>query len=134
MKIHHQMLKIVDIQKLIEGAKATYTNLTLALTNDHIVRLSIMTEPYFWHLHPNSDESFLVLEGTLFIDLEDVTIELLPNQLFTVPKNIMHRTRPGNSRSVNLTFESRDMETIRSEPTGFSSCFLFPSHTYQCEG
>src|SRR6185295_18412487 len=113
MTIQHQMLQVVDIQKLTEGANSAYTNLTLALINDHIVRLSIMTEPYFWHLHPNSDESFLVLEGTLFIDLEDATIELLPNQMFTIPKNIRHRTRPGNnSRSVNLTFESKDMETI----------------------
>ncbi len=116
MTIQHQMLKIVDIQKLTEGAKSAYTNLPLAQVNDHVVRLSIMTEPYFWHFHPNSDESFLVLEGTLFIDLEDATIELLPNQVFTIPKNIRHRTRPGNSRSVNLTFESEDMETIRSEP------------------
>ena len=112
MTIQPQMLRVVDIQKLTEGAKSAYTNLTLALINDHVVRLSIMTEPYFWHLHPNSDESFLVLEGTLFIDLEDATIELLPNQMFTIPKNIRHRTRPGNSRSVNLTFESKDMETI----------------------
>ena len=45
MTVQPQMLKVVDIQKLTEGAKSAYTNLTLALINDHVVRMSIMTEP-----------------------------------------------------------------------------------------
>jgi len=72
-----------------------------------------MTEPFYWHLHPNSDESFLVIEGSLYIDLDNQTIELFPDQLFTIPKNTRHRTRPNGERSVNLTFERQDIETIR---------------------
>jgi mannose-6-phosphate isomerase-like protein (cupin superfamily) len=92
-----------------------YTNLPLALVNDHVVRVSIMTEAYFWHYHPNSDETFLGIEGVLLIELKDSIIELLPRQLFTVPKNTSHRTRPKDGRSVNLTFESRNMQTVISE-------------------
>jgi mannose-6-phosphate isomerase-like protein (cupin superfamily) len=73
--------------------------------------MSVMTEPYFWHFHPNSDESFLVIEGSVFIDLEDRTVELFPNQLFTIPKNVVHRTRPVGNRSVNITFEKSVMIT-----------------------
>ena len=69
-----------------------YSNKPVAIVNDHVVRMSVMTEPYFWHFHPNSDESFLVIEGSLLIDLEDRTVELFPNQLFTIPKNVVHRT------------------------------------------
>ena len=25
----------------------------VAVVNDHVVRLSVMTEPFGWHLHPN---------------------------------------------------------------------------------
>jgi mannose-6-phosphate isomerase-like protein (cupin superfamily) len=107
-------LAIVDIHQHIDHAK-TYANLPLALVNDHVVRVSVMTEPYFWHLHPNSDESFLVMEGSIFIDLDTTTIELLPSQLFTIPKNTPHRTRPGGKRSVNLTFEGQDIETVKLE-------------------
>jgi mannose-6-phosphate isomerase-like protein (cupin superfamily) len=74
-----------------------------------------MTEPFYWHLHPNSDERFLVMEGSIYIDLEFTTIELFPGQLFTIPKNTNHRTRPNGHRSVNLTFESQNMETIKTE-------------------
>lgn len=107
-------LTLVDIvQKAITNNE--YLNIPVAFVNDHTVRMSVMTAPYFWHLHPDSDESFLVIEGSLLIDLEDRTVELFPNQLFTIPKNIIHRTRPGGNRSVNLTFESRNMTTVRRE-------------------
>ncbi|WP_236050049.1 cupin domain-containing protein [Hymenobacter negativus] len=72
-----------------------------------------MNEPFYWHYHPNSDEVFWVVEGTLCIDLEEGTVELSPGQLFAIPANVRHRTRPLGVRSVNLTFERADIETIK---------------------
>lgn len=39
------------------------------------------------------DEFFYVIEGKLFIDLEGETVELMPKQGYTVPKEVIHRTR-----------------------------------------
>jgi mannose-6-phosphate isomerase-like protein (cupin superfamily) len=89
-----------------ESATAkSYDNHSIAKVNDHEVRIGIMTEPYHWHSHPDSDESFLALEGGLFIDFDDRTVELLPGQMITVNRGVRHRTRPIGKRSVNLTFE-----------------------------
>jgi len=109
--------KNLTIINITQEATTTdlYKNIPVAHVNDHVVRMGVMTEPYFWHLHPESDESFLVIEGSIFIDLEDRTVELLPNQVFTIPKNVIHRTRPNGKRSVNLTFESSNMTTVRIE-------------------
>ena len=85
--------------------KGNYDNHPIARVNDHEVRISTMTETYHWHCHPDSDESFLSLEGGLFIDFDDRTIELLPGQMITVGRGVRHRTRPMGKRSVNLTFE-----------------------------
>lgn len=110
-----QNLVAIDITKMAREQDDCmmngYSNKPVAILNDHVVRMSVMTEPYFWHFHPNSDESFLVIEGSLFIDLEDRTVELFPNQLFTIPKNVVHRTRPVGNRSVNITFEKAAMTT-----------------------
>lgn len=106
-------ITVTDLIQVSNGIKSSYMNLPVAVVNNHVVRLSVMTEPYYWHLHPDSDESFLVLEGSLIVEFEDSTIELLTNQLLTIPKNTPHRTRPGNERSVNLTFESSGMKTVR---------------------
>jgi mannose-6-phosphate isomerase-like protein (cupin superfamily) len=103
---------VIDTKMISAAHPEDYFNTILSSVNDHIVRIGIMTEPYFWHLHPNSDETFLVLEGTLLIDLESGTIELQPGQLLTIPQNMRHRTRPGGERSVNLTIEHKQTETI----------------------
>lgn len=112
LKTEIENLVVLDLAEE-SATTAAYKNLPLALVNDHVMRLAIMTQPYFWHYHPNSDESFLVIEGILVIELEDQTIELKPNQLFNIPKGVIHRSRPKGERSVNLTFESADIKTVR---------------------
>jgi len=107
-------LTLIDILEIAKN-KVSYFNQPLTIVNDHVVRVSVMTEPFYWHVHPNSDETFLVIEGSLFIDLDDKTVELFPGQLFTIPRNIKHRTRPGNGRSVNLTVEQVDLQTVKVE-------------------
>jgi mannose-6-phosphate isomerase-like protein (cupin superfamily) len=106
-------MDIINFSSIAAHTKESYKNIPLTGINDHVIRLSIMTEPYFWHRHPNSDETFLSVEGSLIIELDNETIELSPGQLFTVPKNANHRTRPGGPRSVNLTFELQNIETIK---------------------
>ncbi|MBA3649272.1 MAG: cupin domain-containing protein [Chitinophagales bacterium] len=106
-------LTIIDINSESKDEVSDYLNLPLCLINDHVIRMSIMTEPFYWHLHPNSDEIFLAIEGSLYIDLETHTVELLPGQLFTVPVNVKHRTRPKGGRSVNLTFEHNEIKTVK---------------------
>jgi mannose-6-phosphate isomerase-like protein (cupin superfamily) len=78
-----------------ESATAkNYSNHSIATVNDHEVRIGVMTEAYHWHSHPDSDESFLALEGGLYIDFDDHTVELLPGHLITVKRGVRHRTRP----------------------------------------
>ncbi|GAB3795013.1 hypothetical protein GCM10028819_10340 [Spirosoma humi] len=103
----------IDIGELTRAITTDYANVDLAQVNDHVVKLSVMTEPYFWHYHPNSDETFITMEGVLLIDLETETIELYPGQLVTIPKNVAHRTRPKDGRSVNLTVEHSQIETVK---------------------
>jgi mannose-6-phosphate isomerase-like protein (cupin superfamily) len=89
-----------------------YDNHPIATVNDHVVRIATMTEPYHWHFHPNSEETFLVIEGRLSIEFEGGSRELDPGQLLTVPRGVRHRTRPVGARSVNLTFELAQSETV----------------------
>jgi mannose-6-phosphate isomerase-like protein (cupin superfamily) len=88
-----------------------YNNHILGNVNDHVVRISTMTQPYPWHAHPNSDETFLVIEGGLVIEFEYGEIQLGAGQMTTVARGLRHRTRPLGLRSVNLTFEAANTET-----------------------
>ena len=92
-----------------------YRNTVISQVNNHVVRLSVMTAPYPWHHHPNSDETFIGVEGTVIIETPHQTFELTAGSTVTVPKGMPHRTYPKHQQSVNLTVESGDMETIFAE-------------------
>lgn len=110
-------IQIIDLQQEAQDVQV-YKNMLLSSVNNHVVRMGIMTEPYFWHFHPNSDETFIGLEGILCIDLENQAIELSPGQMVTIPASVKHRTRPKGDRSVNLTIELETMETVRCDDNG----------------
>ena len=102
----------IDIRKLTDPVQNGYYNEAITAVNDHVIRVSVMTSGYPWHLHPNSDETFIVLEGTLILETQDEVLHLDPNRIATVPANTVHRTRPAGARSVNLTVERANTETI----------------------
>jgi mannose-6-phosphate isomerase-like protein (cupin superfamily) len=109
----YRPLTVIDIDKITSDKNSGYNNFPLTIVNDHVIRVSVMTEPFYWHYHPNSDETFMAIEGGLIIELENETVALSPGQLFTIPANVKHYTRPLGKRSVNLTIELEHMETVR---------------------
>ncbi|WP_426587495.1 cupin domain-containing protein [Mucilaginibacter sp. R-33] len=90
----NDLLPIIDLDSFTKTMVDGYANHALTNVNDLVVRLSIMTEDFYWHFHPYSDETFLVIEGTLLLDLEQETVTLKQGQMYTVPQNVHHCTRP----------------------------------------
>jgi mannose-6-phosphate isomerase-like protein (cupin superfamily) len=107
--------EIIDTRLLAASVTRDYDNRPIATTDDHVVRMGVMTQPYFWHRH-DCDETFLVLEGCLEIAFEDGAIELAEGQMASVPAGIVHCTRPLTPRTVNLTFEHAHALTERVDP------------------
>jgi mannose-6-phosphate isomerase-like protein (cupin superfamily) len=108
----NQILPEIVTLKAEAPAQTGYDNHPIAEINDHVVRIATMSEPYHWHFHPNSDETFLVIEGQLVIEFERGTRQLGPGQMVTIPRGVRHRTWPVGARSVNLTFELAQTETV----------------------
>ncbi|WP_250536194.1 cupin domain-containing protein [Caballeronia sp. AZ10_KS36] len=106
------MISPIDLTTIVHTPNDGYLNRIVATVNDHEVHISVMTSPYEWHLHPDSDETFIVTEGTLVIELEDGSIDVHAGQLLTVPAGVRHRTRPMGARSVNLTVERQHATTV----------------------
>jgi len=99
-------LELIDVQGLQRATKDQWVNQTLCEVNDSVVRLGVLKGEFHWHKHDREDEFFYVVDGRFFIDLEGRTVELAPQQGFTVPKGVMHRTR-APQRTVVLMIESK---------------------------
>jgi len=114
LDIKFPALSLVDVPSLVKACTDKWYNQTLCKVNDSVVRLGVMQGEYHWHKHRDDDEFFFVLEGRFIIDLEDLSIELGPEQGFVGPKGIIHRTR-APERAVILM-----VETASIVPTGDS--------------
>jgi mannose-6-phosphate isomerase-like protein (cupin superfamily) len=106
-------LNLIDVDKIRRESTEGWTNQTLCQVNDCVVRLGVVEGEFHWHKHDREDEFFYVVDGRLLIDLEEGrTVELLPNQGFTVPRGVLHRTR-APQRTAMLMIEGASVT-----PTG----------------
>ena len=109
IKYNHQ--ELVDVQKIVDDCKEKWFNQTLTKINDSVARVGIVEGEYHWHKHETDDEFFFVLSGKLFVDIEDKTFELNPNQGVTISKGIMHRTR-APQKTIMLMIETASIDPI----------------------
>jgi quercetin dioxygenase-like cupin family protein len=105
LELRYKQLELVDVPAIVKACQFKWYNESLCQVNGSVVRVGIMQGEYHWHKHDHDDEFFFVLEGKFLIDLEDRTVELLPQQGFVVPKGITHRTR-APERAVILMVEN----------------------------
>lgn len=105
--------QLAHIDLAAEGAAhEPWFNQTLTTVNDSAVRLGVLDGDFHWHHHDTEDEFFLVLEGTLLIDLpDDETVILEAHQGITIPHGVEHRTR-APERTVVLMVEPASVQPI----------------------
>jgi len=105
-------LAVVDIRAEQTAITDSYRNQVLLDVNTDCMRLAVFEGEYRWHHHPDSDELFLVVAGTLQIDLADGNrIELTEWQSVVIPAGTVHRTR-AIGRTVNITCEKSGAQTV----------------------
>ncbi len=98
--VQFEPLTLIDIPAIVDSCDHEWFNQTLTQVNNAVVRLGIVRGEFHWHKHDEEDEFFYVVDGTLMIDLRDRTVELTPQQGFTVPKGVEHRTRAPNGAVI----------------------------------
>ena len=72
----------------------------VAEMNDYQFKLVRLEGDFIWHDHQDTDETFIVLEGTLVIDFQDGIVELEAGQMLVVPKGVPHRPRASTEAKV----------------------------------
>jgi mannose-6-phosphate isomerase-like protein (cupin superfamily) len=64
---------------------------TVAEVNGSDVMVVKAKGEFAWHKHDDTDDFFLVLKGTLAIEMRERTVTLAAGELFVVPKGVEHR-------------------------------------------
>lgn len=77
-------------EKLAEFAEH-FSPRTIATYNGNDIMVAKLLGPFHWHKHDETDDFFLVIKGTLDIELRDRIVTLKPGELFVVPRGVEHR-------------------------------------------
>jgi mannose-6-phosphate isomerase-like protein (cupin superfamily) len=74
----------------------------IAEMSDYQFKLVKLKGDFIWHDHPDTDEAFFVIEGTLRIEFPDGAVTLGPGELFVVPKGVRHKPFAGEAVKLML--------------------------------
>jgi mannose-6-phosphate isomerase-like protein (cupin superfamily) len=72
----------------------------IAEMNNYQFKIVKLEGDFIWHDHPETDETFLVIEGKLRIDFEDGQVHISAGEMFVVPKGVRHK--PYAEKEVKL--------------------------------
>lgn len=88
----------------------------IAELDDSYVKVAKLLGSLTWHAHENESELFLILQGSLAIELEDRTVRLQTGDVFVVPRGVRHHPIAEHECLV-LLIEKKTTQHTGSEVT-----------------
>ena len=64
---------------------------TIAALNDYRFKVVKILGDFVWHTHADTDEVFIVIDGSMRIEMRDASVELSAGDLFVVPAGVEHK-------------------------------------------
>src|SRR5690348_8851063 len=104
----------VNVSAALASFDAVYSPRIVARMNDYDVRIAHTKGEHVWHVHADTDEFFLVLDGQFDIALRaadgtETTVVLRTGDTFVVPKGTEHK--PSSPGGAILMFEPTGTST-----------------------
>jgi len=93
----------INLSNALRAFDEIYSPRIVARMNDYDVRIAHARGEHVWHVHADTDEFFLVLDGQFDIALRDgdgaeSTVSLRQGDVFVVPRGTEHKpSSPGGS-------------------------------------
>lgn len=98
--------QILNIATSLDAVSEYWSPRRLTSINDYDVKLAKFLGEFVWHTHPDTDELFLVVDGTITIQLRAENIVLGQGDVYVVPRGVEHCPKADAEASV-LLFEPK---------------------------
>lgn len=107
-------IKPVNLTEALASFDDVYSPRIVARMNDYDVRIAHTRGEHVWHVHDDTDEFFLVLDGRFDIAMRDAdggesTVVLRAGDTFVVPRGTEHK--PSSPGGAILMFEPSGTRT-----------------------
>lgn len=105
----------ISLDKALDSFDAVWSPRIVTRVNDYDVRVAKVDGEHLWHVHDDTDEFFLVLNGELHIALREPdgerTVVLPQGSVFTVPRGMFHKPSAPSGAQL-LLFEPTGTLTV----------------------
>lgn len=83
-------MNAIRLAEKLEQFSEHWTPKIVAAFNGHDVMVVKAQGAFTWHSHPDTDDFFLVLKGSMTMRLRDGDVHLSEGDLYVVPKGVEH--------------------------------------------
>jgi mannose-6-phosphate isomerase-like protein (cupin superfamily) len=63
----------------------------VAKMNNYEIKIVKFKGDFVWHSHPDTDETFIILDGTMVMHFRDGVVELHRGEMIVIPKAVEHK-------------------------------------------
>ena len=82
----------VNFREKLSKFSEQWTPKVIAEMNEYQFKLVKIEGVFVWHEHQDTDEAFIVIEGSMRIDFDDgSSVELDEGEMYVVPRGVRHR-------------------------------------------
>ncbi len=92
----------INFQEKLAKFSEHWTPKVIAEMNDYQFKLVKIQGEFVWHNHSDTDEVFIVIEGSMKIEFDEETVELNEGEMYVVPKGVQHKPYAENECKVML--------------------------------
>jgi mannose-6-phosphate isomerase-like protein (cupin superfamily) len=105
----------IDLTAALATFDALWSPRIVTSVNDYDVRIAKVAGEHVWHVHENTDEFFLVLDGELTIALRDGAgeraVTLPTGSVYVVPRGTEHKPTAPAGAAI-MMFEPTGTSTV----------------------
>ena len=100
-------IEVINFAEKFDKIKQLHSYKVIAQMNNYYFKLVKAKREFIWHQHPQTDEVFLVIAGSLKIELRDRTLRLTEGEMVVIPQGVEHK--PSCKKECNiLLIEHKD--------------------------
>lgn len=98
--MHSEKINLLDkFEKLPIG---DYAVGLIAKMNDYEFKIVKFKGDFVWHSHPDTDETFIIIEGSLVMNFRDRKVEVNSGEMIVIPKGVEHKPSSENGYKAIL--------------------------------
>ncbi len=78
-------------EKFAKLPAGDYATAIIAKMNNYEIKVVKFKGDFVWHSHPDTDETFIILDGSMAMNFRDGRVEVQRGEMIVIPKGVEHK-------------------------------------------